>query len=93
MAFIKQLICSSSRLLHLIGANVLAVMMLLIVVNILSRFFYHSIVGTFEIVGLMGSVMISLVLAYTALHRRNVAIEIMVSRLSQRNQSIVDVFV
>ena len=93
MAYFKRLVNSVSRVFHLIGAWVLAAMMLLIVVNILSRYFYQSIVGTFEIVGLMGAVLISTVLAYTAMQNRNVAIELMVSHLPPRAQAIIDSFV
>lgn len=65
-------------------------MTLMICAEIVARFFYRPIEGTYEIVGFLAAIMISLAMAYTQVERGHIAIEILVSRLAKRTQATID---
>lgn len=74
------------------GAAVIAVM-ILTCADVVLRLLRRPIPGTYEIVGFLGSVIISFSLAYTSLERGHIAVEFLVERLPQRVQIAVEAFV
>jgi TRAP-type C4-dicarboxylate transport system permease small subunit len=73
-----------------IGVGFLIGVVLLIVANIVYRFFGGVIAGTYELVELMVAVVAASALVYTVLEHGHVVINIIVSRLPQRIQAIVE---
>lgn len=64
-------------------------MMSLTVADVILRSFRRPILGTYEIVGLMGAIVIAFAMPHTTLQRGHVAVEIVVSSLSPTAQAIV----
>ncbi|MFC1535115.1 TRAP transporter small permease [Thermodesulfobacteriota bacterium] len=75
-----------------IGSVFMVVLMLLIVTNIIMRFFKSPILGHYELVELFALVAVSFALVYAAMHKTHVAIEVLVSRFPQRVQAALEVF-
>jgi TRAP-type C4-dicarboxylate transport system permease small subunit len=73
-----------------IGVGFLIGVVLLIVANIVYRFFGGVIAGTYELVELMVAVVAASALVYTVLEHGHVVINIIVSRLPQLIQAIVE---
>jgi TRAP-type C4-dicarboxylate transport system permease small subunit len=71
----------------------LAGMMLLTSSDVVLRYFGHPIKGAYDIVGLLGAVVIALPIAYTQILGRHVAMEFMSSRGSKLVQTITNSFV
>lgn len=70
----------------------LVMMMLLVNANVILRPLGLPIWGTYEMVGFMGTVVLSFALVQTTYKRGHMAVEILVSRLSPGVQSILSVF-
>ena len=64
-------------------------LLVLVVLNVIMRYFFTSIKGTYDYVGLITAVAVSLAVAFTAYERGHVEIEILMERLPQRFQSVV----
>ncbi len=79
------------------GFNVLAcaavvVMMLLSVADVILRLFSKPIPGTYELVGFLGTVVVSFALAFTSMEKGHIAVEILVQKLPQRAQLAIEAF-
>jgi TRAP-type C4-dicarboxylate transport system permease small subunit len=74
------------------GSIFLLVVVLIIVTNVIIRFFGHMIPGHYELVSLITVIAIAFSLSYTAIHKGHIAMNIVVSRLSKRNQIILGAF-
>ncbi|MFH1647386.1 MAG: TRAP transporter small permease [Chloroflexota bacterium] len=66
-------------------------MMLLAAGNILLRLFWHPIAGTFDYISFTGATLVALALAYTAVNRGHIQVELLVDRLPPRVQGIIGV--
>ena len=73
-----------------IAAGAVAIMMVLTSADVVLRFFRHPIPGTFEIVGLLGTVAASFSLAYTTVMKGHIAVEFIVQKLPRKVQHAVD---
>jgi len=82
-----------SRILNIVGGVFLMIMMVLTVANIISRAVYVPILGTPEIVGYALVIVVGFGLAYTALDDGHVTVELLVSRFSQRVQTIINIVI
>ena len=65
-------------------------MMAVTVVDVVLRFLRLSISGTYDIVGLLGAVVISFSLAYTSVEKGHIAVEFLVQKLPERARAAVD---
>ncbi|MCK4533970.1 MAG: TRAP transporter small permease [Syntrophobacterales bacterium] len=84
----KQLDNLSSAL-NWLAAGAIMVMMLLTFADVVLRLFRHPIPGTYEIVGLMGTVGVSFALAYTTAKKGHIMVEFLTNRMSKKVQFIV----
>ncbi len=75
-----------------ISSFLIVVMMLLTCADVVLRFFRHPIPGTYEIVGLLGALVISFSLAYTSEKKGHIAVEFLVKRLPARLQNLINAF-
>lgn len=65
------------------------VMMLLSTADVGLRLFGHPVPGSYELVGFLGTLVVSFALARTALERGNIAVDILVEKLPRRAQAVV----
>jgi TRAP-type C4-dicarboxylate transport system permease small subunit len=90
MSRYERYISSLSRALNLVGAGVLMIMMVLTVVNVLVRPVFRSILGVPEMVSYGFVVVVCFGLAYTAVMRGHVSVELVVSRFPPRVQAVIE---
>ncbi len=79
-----------SRVFNAIGVTILMLMMFLITVDVCLRYFFNSpIEGVYEAVEFMMAVVFCYGIAYTQRHKGHVAVNLLTTRLSERNQAIM----
>ncbi|MBW2636040.1 MAG: TRAP transporter small permease [Deltaproteobacteria bacterium] len=83
-------ILSTADLFNWVAAGALVIMMVLTCCDVVLRFFRHPIPGTYEMVGLLGTVIISFSLAYTTAKKGHIAVEFIVSKFGRRAQNSID---
>jgi TRAP-type C4-dicarboxylate transport system permease small subunit len=81
-----------SRVGTYVAAGVLVGVIALVVVSIITRRFGWALPGSYELVELLIPVAVGFALGYTALMKGHVAVDIVISRFSQRVQTIATVF-
>ena len=92
MSHFERIIYAVARRLSWVSAGALAAMMAMICAEIVSRSFYRSIEGAYEIVGFLAAITISLAIAHTQIQKGHVAVEVVVLRLKKQLQIIIDCF-
>jgi len=91
MLSIEKSITKTADLFNWVAAAALVGMMLLTCADVvLRRSFNHPIPGTYEIVGLLGALLISFALAYTTAQKGHIAVEFLVQRFSKNIQRVID---
>jgi TRAP-type C4-dicarboxylate transport system permease small subunit len=81
-----------SASLLVIGAITLIIMMVVVTCNSLGRALFKTpISGTMEIAGLAGAIVVAAAIGFTARERGNVAVDVLMSRLSPRIRAFFDV--
>jgi TRAP-type C4-dicarboxylate transport system permease small subunit len=65
-------------------------MMLLTCADVLLRLLRHPIPGTYELVGFLGTVIVSFSLALTSISKGHIAVEILVEKLPRRMQTAIE---
>jgi len=81
----------ASGALHSVGISVLGLMMLLTAADVTLRYvFDRPIIGSFDVSEYMMAVLVAFGLAYCAVMKGHVRVELVVSRLPQRTQAILD---
>jgi len=66
-------------------------MMLLVVGDIVLRSVWRPVPGTYDVVGFIGAVMVSFAIAHCAVQGGHISVELVVARLSQRVQLIINI--
>jgi TRAP-type C4-dicarboxylate transport system permease small subunit len=79
-----------SARLNWIAAAAVVVIMVLTCADVVLRFFGRPITGTYEMVGLFGSVIVSLALAQTSLEKGHIAVEILMDHMPEKVQAMVE---
>jgi TRAP-type C4-dicarboxylate transport system permease small subunit len=82
-----------SRILNVLSGIALVAMMGLVFVNVALRAVWDPILGTYEFTGFLASMTIALALAHCATKKGHVAITIIVERLPDRIQALLDTIV
>jgi len=77
--------------LSMVAQTALFLIMLIILANIVMRYFWAPIKGTYEMVEVLGALFLSLGAAYCAVTRSNIAVEFAVEMLSPKKQTLVDI--
>lgn len=73
-----------------VAAGAVVVMMCLTCADVILRLFRHPIPGTYEIVGLLGSVIIAFSIGYTSVEKGHIAVEFIVQKFPLRVQRFID---
>ena len=90
MVYFDRVIYSLSRVCDRIAQCAVVAMMLIVVGNILSRIFWRPIYGTYDVVMLLGSILVSFALGYCAVRRGHIAVDLVIALFPQRVQAIID---
>ena len=69
------------------------ILMALVITNIVLRFAWRPLLGTYEFVSFLSAVVISFALAHCAVQGGHIAVTLVVDRLPPRAQAIVDIVV
>lgn len=89
MVYFDRVVHSLSRVFDKIAQVAVMAMMLLVVGNILLRVIWRPIFGTYDFVGFIGATLIAFAIAYCAVQRGHIAVELVVDRLPKRAQAII----
>ena len=73
-----------------VSGAAIVIMMLLTCADVVLRLFRHPIPGSYEIVGFLGTVVVSFSLAFTSLEKGHIAVEFLIQRLPRRVQAGVE---
>lgn len=92
MNFPDRALRNSCQWLNWLACFALAIMMFLVVANVVLRIIYKPILGTYEIVGFLGALTISLGLAQTTLKNGHVAVDLFVMLFGKFTKRIIHVF-
>ena len=88
---LNRVVRPPSRWLHIVGMAILAVMMVLTFVDVFGRYILnHPLTGTYEITVYMMSILVAFSLAYCAVMKGHVTVDVVVSRFPERAQAIID---
>lgn len=90
MAYLEKFVARIAHGLDRIAQWALVIMMGLIVANIILRFVWQPILGVYEFVSFLGAIVISFALAYCALKKGHIAVNLLVDRLPKRSQALID---
>jgi len=86
MSFGEKLLHALANKFNWIAASAVVTMMFLTTADVILRLFRHPIPGTYEVVGLLGTVIISFSLAYTSMQKGHIAVEFLVQKLPRKSQ-------
>jgi TRAP-type C4-dicarboxylate transport system permease small subunit len=89
MSSLVKFVGRLSWILNWIAGWAMVGMMLLTCCDVLLRLFRKPILGTYEVVGFLGAVVISFALAQTTIDRAHVAVQLLVIRLSPAGRKAV----
>ncbi|MBN2332231.1 MAG: TRAP transporter small permease [Deltaproteobacteria bacterium] len=85
----QRIIYSIVRLMNYLAAASVMAMTLLTSADVVLRLFKHPILGTYELVGLLGALTIAFAIPATTLANGHVAVEFVVDKLPRRFQNLV----
>ena len=79
-----------SRVMNWIALCALTFIMLLTVSDVVLRFFGHPIIGTFEVVGFCGAVVIAFALPLTTWERGHIFVDFVTVKLTKGSKKVLD---
>lgn len=82
---------SLARGLNYLAGAALVLMMVLVIANVVLRGFGRPIWGSYEIIGFLGTVVISFALIHPTIHRAHMAVELIAVRLPAATQRILGI--
>jgi TRAP-type C4-dicarboxylate transport system permease small subunit len=92
MSFFSRFGRVVSVVLLVIGGIPLIIMMAYVTANSLGRIFFHTpILGTIEIAGLAGAIVVAAAVGYTSRERGNVAVDVLLSHLKSGPKRVLDI--
>ena len=82
----------AGKVFNILACVAVIAMMLLSTADVVLRIFGKPIPGTYELVGFLGTIVVSFALAFTSMEKGHIAVEILVERLPQRLQLAIEAF-
>ncbi|PIE65130.1 MAG: C4-dicarboxylate ABC transporter permease [Desulfobacterales bacterium] len=92
MHLIRQTLDWFSKALRSVGALALTTMMMLIVADVIGRFFKHPVFGSVELAGFIAAIVVVAALPDTYKRNSHVGVEILVRKLPVKGQLWMDIF-
>jgi TRAP-type C4-dicarboxylate transport system permease small subunit len=89
VAFFERIIRPFIRICDYIAQAAVVVMMLLVVGNILLRIVWKPILGTYDLAGFIGAIIVAFAIAYCSLQKGHIQVEFLMERFSGRVQGII----
>ncbi len=89
MQRIEKILTSVSEKFNVVAAVSVVLIMTVIVVDVVLRFFRHPIPGTIDMVGLLGSLVISFSLGYTSIQKGHIAVEFLYDKLPEKARGVI----
>lgn len=77
---------------NLLACAAVVAMMLLSTTDVVLRLFGKPISGAYELVGFLGTIVVSFALAFTSMEKGHIAVELLVEKLPQRAQLAIESF-
>ena len=91
VSFFEKAVTGFSSLFNMVASAALVLMMLLTCLDIFMRYFFSSpIIGTYDLVSLLGAVLAAFAMPYTMLKKGHVAVEILIQSLSKGMQLFIE---
>ena len=87
-----KFIARAGKAFNILACAAVVAMMLLSTADVILRLFGKPIPGTYELVGFLGTVVVSFALAFTSMEKGHIAVEILVEKLPQRTQLAIEAF-
>ncbi|MEA2101065.1 MAG: TRAP transporter small permease [Thermodesulfobacteriota bacterium] len=87
---IHNIVARTAEKINWISAAAVAFIMFLTTADVIMRFFGSPFPGTYEIVGLVGALVISFSLPYTSIKKGHIAVEFLVQRLPQTPMRVIN---
>jgi len=92
-AFLEKAVTRLSSWFNMIASAALMVMMALTCADVFMRYLFSSpIIGAYDLVSLLGAILVSFAMPYTMLQKGHVAVEILVQSLSRGMQLVIETF-
>lgn len=89
---LERVIIAISRVVNRVGVSILMVMMFLVTTDVLLRYVFNQpIKSVYEIVEIMLVIVVCFGMAYTAVQKSLVAVEVLVERFPPRVQALIDI--
>jgi TRAP-type C4-dicarboxylate transport system permease small subunit len=92
MMFLDKISRVLSQILVWFGGVFLVAMILLTCSNIFLRIVWIPVKGTFELMGFFGAIVTAFALGYTQIKRGHIAVDIVVTRFSEKTRAILNGF-
>ena len=92
MQTLEKIIHQMTLRLAQVGQLALVLVMLVIVANILMRAWWLPLTGSYELVEILGAVLLSLGVANCAAHKGHVAVSFLVDKMAPRKRAVADLF-
>jgi len=89
VTFFERMVSSLAQICDRIAQVAVVAMLFLVVGNILLRIVWKPILGTYDIAGFIGAILIGFAIAYCALEKGQIQVELLVARLPERAQGII----
>lgn len=89
MQRLEKILRSVSEKSNVIAAASVVLIMMLIVVEVIMRQFRIPVPGTYDMVGLIGSLVISFSLGYTSIEKGHIAVEFLYDKLPERARNVI----
>ena len=77
---------------NVIASLAIIIMMLLSIADVVLRLFGKPIPGAYELVGFLGTIVVSFALGFTSLEKGHIAVELLFRKLPQRTQLAIETF-
>lgn len=77
---------------NVIASFAVIIMMLLSTADVVLRLFGKPIPGAYELVGFIGTIVVSFALGFTSLEKGHIAVELLYRKLPQRTQLAIETF-
>lgn len=89
--WLNKVLRPAGTVLHSVGVGILALMMFLTASDVILRYvFNRPIVGAFDLTEYMMAIVVAFGLAYCAMMKGHVRVDLIVERLPQRAQAVID---
>jgi len=89
VAYFGRVVYSLSRVCDRIAQAAVVAMMLLVVGDVVLRVVWHPISGSYDFVRFIGAILIAFAIAYCAVQRGHISVELVVAHFPQRVQGII----